>query len=178
MPVRRTAVIVLLLLGGVSLAGCDRERDAARPEEQQVDPKEKELASLPVGIDVAHDPSPVKARPGGRSGRKYTWLHGTTVRSKGGRLVVQEFGAFSWDGRRWVFSTITGKPFTAQDFADWYSCPGAVLEPSKGYIDPNNYTGGDDLTAHKSKWYFIATNEKGERVKGEAVIEAVADLLR
>ena len=171
---RSMAVIVLVLLGGGWGVGCDRGPEAARPGEQApVDPKERELAALPVGMEVTHAPDPVRAQQGGRSGRKYTWLHGTTVKSTAGRLVVQEFGAFSWHDGRWVFNTITGKPFTAQDFAEWYSCPGAVLEPSRGYTDPDNYSGGDDLVAHKSKWYFIAMNDKGERVKGEAVIEGL-----
>jgi hypothetical protein len=141
-----------------------------------MDPKEKELDSLPVGLVIAHAPHPVKARAGGRSGYPYTWTYRTSVRSTAGTLTVQEFGSFSWFGGRWVFSNFTGRPFTPQDFAEWYSCPGARLEPGKAYADPSNWSGGQELIASRAKWYFVAIDENGRRVKGEAVVEQAAEL--
>jgi hypothetical protein len=142
----------------------------------QIDPKEKELASLRVGIAVIHTPDHVKAQVGGGSKSKYTWLFKTTVKSLRGPLTIQEFGAFVWFNGQWIFTTYTGKPFTRDDFASWYSCPNGTLEPSIEYTDPNNWTGGKVLQGSKSKWYYIATDQTGERFKGEAVTEELPEL--
>ena len=135
----------------------------------QVDPKERELDSLPVGMEVVHTPNPVKAEIDSSNRRRCVYK--TTVTATSGPLRMQEFGAFGWQDGRWSFSTMTGKPFTTQDFADWYSCPNAELETSASYADPHNFSGGSLHSRSKTKWYYIAVNEKGERVKGEAVVD-------
>jgi hypothetical protein len=159
-------------MNSVLIAGCDRERKPiTRSNAAQIDPKEQELVSLPDGIKVIHGPNPVKAMKGGRSGRNYTWLYKTTVRSMAGVLTVREFGAFVWYEDHWVFSTMTKQPFTAEDLADWYSCPNARLVPGQEFSDPQNWSGDATLRGSKTKWYFIATDDNGQLVKGEAVLE-------
>ena len=165
------AIIAIVGASALIVGGCNRLQS-------RTDPKEKELASIPVGIVVTHTPNPAAAQEGVLGKYRYGWVYRTTVRSTGGPLKMEEFGALGWSGNRWVFTSFTGKPFTAQDFAEWYSCPGAKLQPSTEYSDPKNWTGSDTLRPSKSKWYFIARDETGRRVKGEAVIDALGQLAR
>ncbi|HSI33518.1 MAG: hypothetical protein ACAI43_07830 [Phycisphaerae bacterium] len=167
---------------GATMGNAGRDRDTpagAKGDATRgdgLDPKERELAALPVGIAVTHSPNPATARPGGGSGYAYTWTYATSVRSLKGRLTVEEFGGSSWRDGRWVSSNFTGRPFTAGEFSDWYSCPGAVLEPAKSYVDPTNWSGNARLEVWRMKWYFVARTEAGERVKGEAVIEVLPEV--
>jgi hypothetical protein len=146
------------------------------PSEGPADPRLKELAPLAVGLEVTHKPNPVRAHRGGRSGCKYTWLFETTVRSAAGAVTINEFGVFSWVDSKWVFANYTGKPFAREHFADWYSCPNATVTPGQEYSDPTNWGGNEVLQEGRMKWYFIGTDENGNRVKGEAVIEELAEL--
>ena len=131
----------------------------------------KDLSSLPDEITVSHSPNPVKAQLGGDSGYKHTWQYTTTVAARSGQIVIEEFGSFTWRKGQWVFSNYTEKPFTAEDFSDWYNCPGATLTVGDRFSDHTNWSGNDILRTDKTKWYFIGRNETGTRVKGEAVIE-------
>jgi hypothetical protein len=134
---KRAILVTALLSLCIFNITCDkRQPDAAATDGKQgaarMDPKEDELTSIPVGIEVTHSPNPVKAGKGrGRSGYKYTWTYTTSVRSTGGPLTLEEFGCFALHQGRWAFSNHTGKPFSPDDFADWYSCPNARLESFK-----------------------------------------------
>ncbi len=141
-----------------------------------MDAIDRELAMLDVGIRVTHSPNPVKAQAGGRSGHRYTWLYTTTVQSSAGPLTLEEFGSFVWHGGRWVFSNYTGRPFTSSDFAEWYSCPGARMDAGKAYSDPSNWGGAAVLRHVRMRWYFIARDAEGRRIKGEAIVEQVAEV--
>jgi hypothetical protein len=184
MRVQFLARLVAMFSGCVMAFGCDgggqsdERRVAAPAEDVAMDPKEKQLASLPVGIEVSHDPNPAKAQIGGRSGEKYTWMFTTTVRTLGPAVTIEEFGSFAWHDGRWVFSNFTGEPFTTADFADWYSCPGGRLEPQRAYADPSNWSGNRELNAGRMKFYYIGLDDAGRRVKGEAISEQAAELLK
>ena len=138
-------------------------------------PTLKKLASLPDRITVSHSPNPAKAQLGGRSGNRYTWQYTTNVAAQSGQIVIEEFGSFSWHQGKWVFSNFTEKPFSADDFAEWYGCPNATLVVHNTYSDDSNWTGNDVLTSSKMKWYFIGRDELGTLVKGEADIETLAE---
>jgi hypothetical protein len=143
-----------------------------------MDAKLRELALLPEGIEVVHSPNPVGAVEDRdpRSQHRYRWVYRTTVRSLGGAITVQEFGCFAWHNERWVFSNFTGAAFSSQDFAEWYSCPGAKLAPERPVSDPTNWTGANELRLGRMKWYFIGLDETGRRVKGEGIIETLGGL--
>ena len=79
-----------------------------------------------------------------------------------------EFGAYAWQGWKWVFVNFSGKSFSAKDFAEWYSCPDA--KEGKAYSDPTNWGSAQALAAGKARWYYIGIDGKGGRVKGEAII--------
>ncbi len=145
-------------------------------ESEAADPKLRELGTLPDGIRVIHTPNPVRAQVGGRSGFRYTWLYTTTVEAIDRPIVIEEFGAFEFHSGEWRFSTITGKPFTQADFAEWYSCPDSALKPGKKCSDPLNWTGSDRLRSERDLWYFIGRDSAGNRVKGQAIIERLGEI--
>jgi hypothetical protein len=93
-------------------------------------------------------------------------------------VKVTEFGAYVLVGRKWTFSTYTGKPFSGKDFADWYSCPDAMVRTGKEYSDPDNWTASAVLIAGKTRWYYIGVDRKGRRVKGEAISEEKGEIDR
>ncbi|MEM6853786.1 MAG: hypothetical protein AAF593_05190 [Planctomycetota bacterium] len=145
--------------------------DAAQPVPNLV-----EIRKLPIGLEVSHNPHPVYAMEKGRSGFAYTWLYQTKVKATEKPLQIVEFGAFIRDGNRWVFGNYTGKPFTPEDFADWYSCQDANLELGEVYADPLNWSGSDKLRESLSIWYYIAEDAEGNRYYGEAPIQQLAEL--
>lgn len=140
------------------------------------DCKLKLVESLPEGIHVRHTPQAVGARRGGRSGYQYTWLFQTHVGTLDEAIKVEEFGAFDWFWGKWRFSNHTGRPFTTEDFADWYSCPNGILLPGRIYTDPTNWNGSEGLAQAKSLCYFIGTNSHGVRVKGTSQIVCLAEI--
>jgi hypothetical protein len=139
----------------------------------------EELDKLPTGIKVVHKPKAVLATLTGMSERraKYTWWYKTTVSAIDADVTIEEFGAFvRWDGK-WVNGgTFTGKPYAAEEFAEWYKCPKAVLKKGKSSSDPTNWSSDAELRALKLQWYFVGIDEKGTRVKGEAIIRLKAEI--
>jgi len=131
----------------------------------------KYVKSIPDGLIVECDPSRVKAVMDESIDYKYAWYFTTTVSSKEEPIEIVEFGAFGWDGRRWIFSNHTGLPFTSSDFEDWYSCKDATLIPDKKYSDQTNWSGSNFLRESKSLWYFIGKKSNGSLVKGMAIVE-------
>lgn len=153
-------------------------------DEPQIDQKKEiadpilcEWSALPDGIKVTHFPDRVQARIERNHGKPiYRWIHRTTVSSRNGPIKIEAFGAFGWHNDQWVFSTITGKPFSGQDFSDWYGCPFGRLEPACEFADASNWTRSDVLSAGKSRWIFVGTDSSGRRVKGDATVEMLAEL--
>jgi hypothetical protein len=137
-----------------------------------------DLDTLPVAIEVVHEPAHISAQRKGPSGRKYSWVYRTTVRSRGGPVVIIEFGAFVREGARWVLSNTGGRPRTQRQFAEWYGCPDGVLQPGEDYSDPENWSGSDTLRNRIKRWYFIGIDDRGRRVKGEAVCEELEELFK
>ncbi len=129
------------------------------------------IQQLPIGLDVVHAPTVVHARANGASGCAYTWEFQTCVTAIRERLTVTEFGAFIDRGDGWVFGTTTGKPFTGKDFAQWYNCPDALLEPGRIAIDTIDWVGTHRLYTGRMLCYYIAQNHIGQRYRGESIVE-------
>ena len=153
---------------------CSSSRGADDPKPTTI----QELDKLPVGLKVVHDPNPVRATETSRSKQlgKYTWWFKTTVTSTGSDVKIVEFGAYGWHNGKWVFSNFSGKPFSAKNFAAWYSCPGGVIKKGKAYTDPTNWGSAQELIGSKARWYYIGVDSKGRRVKGDAVLEAKGEI--
>ncbi|MCC5608816.1 hypothetical protein LC612_18980 [Nostoc sp. CHAB 5834] len=139
--------------------------------------KLKALSSLPTELKVTHTPNPVQAHRGGLNGYQYTWVYATTIQSLVGAVVIEEFGAFSWVGGQWYFTNFTAKPFTRNDFIEWYSGPRGMILPNCQYTDFQNWSGSTKLINKKTKWYFIGRNQSGKHIKGEAEIEELGELI-
>jgi len=139
----------------------------------------EEFDKLPEGIKVVHEPKIALATLTGKSERraKYTWWYKTSVSATEGDVTIVEFGGFDWKDGKWINGgSFTGKPYRAAEFAEWYKCPKAVLKKGESYSDPTNWTSGAELRAVKTRWYFIGIDAKGQKVKGEAVIELKAEI--
>jgi hypothetical protein len=134
------------------------------------------FSSMPIGLDIIHSPNPVKAQEGGPSGRKFSWVYKTTVRAVDDTVTIINFGAYTLSGNKWVFSNYNGNPFSASDFADWYSCPKATLASGQEFYDVSNWSGSDSLNGVEIKWVYVGINSKGEYVKGESTIETIGEV--
>ncbi len=169
----RTYVAIMILLA-VLCCGCSPQSSEA----DKLPPFElSDLDSLPIGLEVVHTPNSVLAQKGGGSGYDYTWTFQTTVRSTGAPVTIQEFGALMDENGKWVLGNFTKKFFTQNDFAEWYSCPEGVVTSGNEFSDPSNWGGADCLRPGKTKWFFVGIDDKGNRVKGEAVVEQLAKLV-
>jgi len=158
--------------------GCHREPEEvvpgghgppdAAPRAHHVS-KDEELATLPVGLRVTHNPNPVKAQAKGRSGQRYTWLYETRVAAVSDDVTITEFGALFRKGPlgNWQLRTIYDRPFRPGEFADWYACPGAVVHAGAACVDKVNYNGGDQTGEFETRWYFIGRTRTGQLVKGD-----------
>jgi hypothetical protein len=161
--------LVALTVSGSSALGAE-EPKFITPEE---------IDKLPEGIKVVHEPKTALAAPGGKDelGMKYLWWYKTTVSALAGDVTIVEFGAFAWQDGSWVKAgTITGKPYKAEEFAEWYKCPQAVLKNGESFADPTNWSSAYELRASKSRWYYIGLTPDGKKVKGEAIIEQSPEL--
>ena len=162
-----------LVMMGVLLfgAGCNGEG-----KEMEI-PRLTEIRKLPVGLRVSHSPNPVKATKAGRSGREFTWKYQTSLEAMAQELTIVEFGSFFEQGSNWRFANFTGKPFSRMDFAEWYSCPGAILVPGTAANDPENWGGGQQLRACRCVWYYIAVDDSGKRFYGESTVEQLGEIV-
>ena len=165
-------ILLVSILGIGSFVGATQaEQTVVGPLESDL--KISELASLPQGLTVVHTPDPVERTFSGPSG--FQWTHSTTVSSTVGPVTIVEFGCFYEDGGRWTFGTGTKAPFTAEDFAEWYGCAGATLQPGESYTDAHNRSLGNFMPEQVTKWYFIGLDSQGNRVKGEAGVTLLSD---
>lgn len=138
--------------------------------------KFQELESLPAGIQVRHDPASPQASAESVGKWSYKWSYATTVSSLNGRVEIKEFGMLSKVGDNWSFANVTGAPFTAEDFASWYGCPGGVLEAARPYSDRTNWSAAAKLEDGVHLWYYIGIDEQGKRVQGQAEVRLAGHL--
>jgi hypothetical protein len=139
--------------------------------------KIRELEALPLGISVVHNPASVKATHDPIGSWPYKWTYVTTVSSLAGVIEIEEFGMLGWNGKTWMFSNYTGAPFTSSDFASWYTCPNGLLRTGTVFVDPKNWSANRDLKDHVALWYFIGVDSSGKRVKGQAIVHQMGQLV-
>jgi hypothetical protein len=170
-PFRFAAIVSIFGLTLVGSAACAADEPTFITVE--------ELDKLPTGIKVVHKPKTALATLTGKSERrgKYTWWFKTTVSAIDADVTIEEFGALTWWDGKWVNGgTFTGKPYAAEEFAEWYKCPKAVLRKGKAFSDPTNWSSANELQALKLRWYFVGVDADGKRVKGEAIIKLKAEI--
>lgn len=137
------------------------------------DPKLEELVVLPSVLTVAHTPEAVPAELSGPGGSR--WTHSTTVSAAAGPVTILEFGYLVERDGHWVSAAQPGTPYTADDFAKWYDCPGAVLQPGRSYTDQWNQSMNESRGEQPVRWYFIGLDAAGRRIKGEADVTLLSD---
>jgi hypothetical protein len=87
-------------------------------------------------------------------------------------VTIVQFGGFVWKDGKWSNpGGFGGKPYAAEQFAEWYKCPKALLKKGQSYSDPNNWSTAAELLAPKMRWYFVGIDANGKKVKGGAAIE-------
>ena len=166
--------LAILVLPVALCCGCGSQSTKA---EKLLPFELSDLDSLPTGLEVVHEPVAVLAKKGGVSGFGYTWTFKTTVRSTGAPVSIQEFGSLMDENGRWVLGNVTKKFFTQNDFAEWYSCPEGLVTSGNEFSDPSNWVGNNCLRPGQVKWFYVGIDDKGKRVKGEAVVEQLAELI-
>jgi len=162
------SIILSLLLS----CGPSNNNDVSLPDK---------LAKIPTGIEVTHSKTIVYAIPNKKDPEKYgqyKWHFETTVSPSNEDLTITEFGAYLWDGKEWVFSSIYGRPFNPEEFSKWYSCESAVIKKGKSFTDNNNWSKADQLNGQKRRtlWYFIGVNAEGKKFKGTAEVTTIGEL--
>jgi len=126
------------------------------------------IRQLPEGIRVTHTPDIATATIGDDR-QHFVWKFRTTVEAMHADLSIVEFGAFVLEnGNRWRFANVGNKPFSGEQFAEWYGCPDNVLRPGARAEDPNNWSRSPQLRSSRSTWYFIGRDANGDLFRGEA----------
>lgn len=135
-----------------------------------------EIMNIPDAIIIKHTPAtPYAVKPKEDTANFY-WFYKTSVKASFEDLEITEFGSYTWDGLKWVFGNVTGKPFEPKDFAEWYSCKKWKLKKGVEYTDPNNWNYSSVLKDGKILWYYIARNKKGELFKGTAIVDYTGEM--
>ncbi len=134
-----------------------------------------DIDQLPMGLIVRHLPARVQATPeDGIGGKSWRWEFRTAVSAMADATIVG-FAAYRWDGERWLPRHPAGAFFTAGDFAEWYGAADGKLPAGTECADATNVCTGLELAAERVKWVYVA-DTGGRRVKGEAVVELLAEL--
>lgn len=150
-----------------------------------VRPPENALPEYPLAISIENNPSTVSAVIDPEDEYSYYWQYATSVRSPERRLKVVEFGGCISEGGYYLaLPTIYERPFNSQEFADWYGCEEAILEPGVTYTDSSNYNliertlFTNDGSRASQFWYFIGEDGSGERYIGFGEITLINSLTR
>lgn len=135
-----------------------------------------ELANIPDAIEIKHTPVDPRAVKPKEDTINYYWFYKTTVKASFEDLEITEFGTYLWNGNKWVFGNVTGKPFEPKDFAEWYKCKNWKLKKGKEYSNPNNWNFSPVLQDGKILWYYIGRNKKGELFKGYSIVSYTGEM--
>jgi len=121
---------------------------------------------------VQHDPNPAVFIPAGVSGHEFTCYFQSTIQVQDAGIHITTFGMDYYVDGEWVrdLKKRTG-PWTADEFADWYDCPGAFIPAGEACTDPNNWLGSDNNRPFTGLWYYRGVDEHDNPVSGEAQVE-------
>jgi hypothetical protein len=126
------------------------------PDVLHVHPAELERGRSPV--DVVHA---AEAPPIGQP--RAALRHSTALRNDAAAPVrVTRFGAYRRSGGSYALCTVTGRPFTAGDFAEWYLADGGRIAPGATVTDPNSYSTAGVWWLH----HFVLADGPDEHVTG------------
>ena len=149
-----------------------RSMDSGKPTA----PPQLTVPSVAVtSLVVTHAPSPARFKEVNKKDFRYLCSYKTSVKAVGGSVLIKEFNMFLWQNEQWVRSdSNNGKPWSARDFADWYSCSQALIPGGQECSDPNNWNSSDTPTPAKIKWSYTGVDNAGRTVQGEAALDCLA----
>jgi len=163
----------------VSLGDDEWEADASKllsasgntPNSTQV-PSSSGSKSTNASFVIRHHPNPSPFLPGGVSNQEFTCYFQSSLLAQDAGVHIKTFGMDYYVDGFWVrdLNKRTG-PWTADEFAEWYDCPGAFIPAGETCTDPNNWLGSDNNKPFKGLWYYHGVDEHGNPVSGEAEIE-------
>jgi hypothetical protein len=167
MPTRLAPLLLLAVIVTGSTSCADRDdlpAAADRPETAVQDPPA-------AALTVTHDPNPAPAQLGGRSGQAFSWEYATSVTATDADVTIVEFGVEAWRRGAWELATVAGRPYSAEQFAGWYGCPGAVIRAGETVTDLRNFSGGPDPALDPLRWYYLGVTATGDTVRAEAAVQ-------
>jgi len=119
---------------------------------------------------ITHNPNPAEFQPGENGESPYMCYYKTTVHAVGKGVHIKAFRAYFWEDGQWKHSSSNnGKPWSSNDFSEWYSCSDAYIPPNEDCSDPTNWNG----SYAKVKWYYQGIDDDGKNVTGEQIIECI-----
>lgn len=132
------------------------------------------LNGLDEAILVNHFPSPVHAvRIEEKNEAYYYWKHNTSVMAPYSDVQVESCGAYIFYNDKWNLRA----EFSAQEFSRFFDCPKGKMKKGQPYTFVDNWRKDSRLYAGWALWYFIGTDENGERVMGYARLETTDQLV-
>lgn len=134
--------------------------------------KAPRLESMVDEIDVSFSENPVKAKgphfpPPSGNQWYYTRDYSVSVTCPRHDVRIERWGVLELENGRWQHAS-----FSVRDFAEAFSCPGGVLEPRQIYTFDQAQTVG--FLPGKVRWYFVAVDDVGHRVRGDGLVESAA----
>jgi hypothetical protein len=127
-------------------------------------------------LNVEHNPNPATFIPEGVSNREYTCYFQTTIKAPDVGIYIITFGMdYLVEGKQVRNLKQDTGPWSADEFADWYDCPGAFIPAGGACTDENNWLGSDKDAPFVGIWYYRGVDEQGKLVSGEAEIECVPE---
>lgn len=120
------------------------------------------LAGLERMLVVTHFPETVNPIEDSEKVGLYHWKHTTTVYCETSSITIDECGAFLYYNDQWNLRTAMGQKEMDKLFG---TRKGEMLQ-AEPYVFVKNWRSGSEVFAGWAMWYFIGTNEQGQRVCG------------
>jgi hypothetical protein len=139
-------------------------------------PPSSDMNGYSSQLTVEHHPNPATFILSGVSNREFTCYFQTTVKALDAGVHILSFGMdYLFNGEQAPDMTSGSGPWSADEFADWYECPGAFIPAGEDCTDGNNWLGSDKNAPFVGVWYYHGEDDQGNPVSGEAEIECVPE---
>ena len=168
MSIRSLVIILVVAALAITTTGCTADEELIA----QSDLKLVELMSLPVGLNVIHNPviAPVDNCDSMGWGGVCVWSIRTTVQSVYDTVEIREFGAFRWVNGRWLLYSEPGDLLGPLGFGAKYCCPDGVIPCGESFTNFENNFGFEQKEDMMILCYFIGLDTKGTVVRGEGIV--------
>ena len=138
----------------------------------QTAPLPERFDGLKESLLVNHFPNPVHPTTDDDSKYNYLWKHTTSVMSLEDEIQIEACGAYLFYNDQWNLRV----NYPVKDFAKLFDCKKGVMKKGQPYTFKDNWRSSDSLFGGWAMWYFIGTNEAGEKVFGIGRIDTTDQL--